>query len=130
MIIYIYWNKYKFWRVYFMAYWILRYHRYFLLLLLLDTLARVKTSLSILYEEIGKKRKREREKDRYVEVPLFKISNAQRLEPAFELDLARINLSVLLSGCELLDLQKKKEKEKFNLARSADVLFRFLNFEA
>ena len=53
-------------------------------------------------------RERERERERDVEVPSLKYRTAQRLEPAFELDLARINLSVLLS--ELLDLQKKKEK--------------------
>ena len=58
--------------------------------------------------ESERARERERERERDVEVPSLKYRTAQRLEPAFELDLARINLSVLLS--ELLDLQKKKEK--------------------
>lgn len=110
---------------------ILRYHQCFLLLLLLDTFARVKAFFSILHEEKWERSERERERERRLKFPSLKYRTAQRLEPAFELDLARINLSVLLSGYELLDLQKKKkEKEKFNLSRSADVLFRFLNFEA
>lgn len=63
--------------------------------------------------EMGKKRARERE--RRLKFPSLKYRTAQRLEPAFELDLARINLSVLLSGYELLDLQKKKRKKRRNL---------------
>ena len=63
---------YKFWRVYFMAYWILRYHQYFLLLLLLDTFEMGKTRA----RERASERERERERARERRwSSLFKISN-------------------------------------------------------